>query len=71
MNRLWTGEEVEILKKYYPKLGSELSIEELSEVLGRSVSSIRDKAQNIGLKVIYEKSINYELLEQLEKRITL
>ena len=71
MNRLWTDEEVEILKKYYPKLGSELSIEELSEVLGRSVSSIRDKAQNIGLKVIYEENINYELLEQLEKRMTL
>ena len=68
---LWTDEEVKILETYYPKLGSKLSLEELSEILGRTAPAIQDKAKRAGIRIVYQATINYELLEQLEKRVTI
>ena len=68
---LWTDEEEEILRKFYPKVGSELTLGELSEILGKTVPAIQDKAKRSGIRIVYQSNINYELLEQLEKRITL
>jgi hypothetical protein len=65
----WTDEEEEILKKFYPKVGSELTIHELAEVLGRGINAVQNKAKNMGLRVEHKSNINHELLEQLEKRI--
>ena len=69
MKRLWTEEEVEILKKYYPLIDSDLSIEELGEILNRTHDSIRRKAHNLDLKVEYKSNINYDLLKQLSERV--
>ena len=71
MNRIWADEEVKILETYYPKIGSELSLEELSDILGRTAPAIQDKAKRSGIKIEYQSSINYNLLEQLEKRVTI
>ena len=68
---LWTDEETEILRKFYPKVGSELTLQELSEILGKTAPAIQDKAKRSGIRIEYQSNINYELLEQLEKRITL
>ena len=72
MRRPWTDKEIEILKKFYPKVGQDLSIEELCEVLGRSNASVHNKARCLGLKLaLPESKIDLDLLMQLEKRITL
>ena len=68
---LWTDEEVKILETYYPKVGSTLSLEELSDILGRTAPAIQDKAKRSGIKIEYQSNINYDLLEQLEKRVTI
>jgi len=71
MNRKWTDEEIEILKKYYPLIGDQTSIDELCEILNRSQNSVYAKAQTMGIKQIQMDRVNYDLLEQLEKRITI
>lgn len=71
MKRQWTDEEIEILKKYYPLIGDRISIEELCDILNRTQNSIYAKAQSMGLKQAQINRINYDLLEQLEKRITI
>jgi len=71
MNRKWTDEEVEILKKYYPLIGDQTSLDELCEILSRNQNSVYAKAQSMGIKQIHVDKINHDLLEQLEKRITI
>ena len=45
--RIWTPEEIELLKKYYPRG----EIDKLIEMLGRTKASIQSKAWNLGLRV--------------------
>jgi len=69
MNRQWTDKEIEILKKYYPLIGDQTSIDELCEILNRSQNSVYAKAQTMGIKQVQVDRINYDLLEQLTKRV--
>ena len=55
----WTPEEDEILKKNYSSLG----VEEISKLLGRTVSSCRNRAHKLGLK---GEPINYWTPEEDE-----
>lgn len=69
MNRHWIDEEVEILKKYYPLIGDQTSIEELCEILNRNQNSIYAKAQTMGIKQAHVDKINYDLLKSLTERV--
>lgn len=71
MNRSWTDKETKILQKYYPLIGDQISIAEICEVLNRSQNSIYAKAQSMGIKPVHVDRINYEILEQLERKVTL
>jgi len=69
MNRKWTDKEIEILKKYYPLIGDQTSIEELCEILNRNQNSIYNKAQSMGIKQAHVDRINYDFLKSLEERV--
>jgi len=44
--RIWTGFEEEMIKKYYPTKGAKT----LAKILKRSIISIYDKANSLGLQ---------------------
>jgi len=69
MNRKWIDEEIEILKKYYPLIGDQTSIDELCEILNRNPNSIYAKAQSMGIKQAQVDRVNYDLLKSLEERV--
>jgi len=60
MNKNWTLEEIEYLKKYYPVKGKMYCV----QVLGRSESSVRYKASFLGLKQDKESNFFKEWQER-------
>ena len=69
MNRSWTEEETNIIKKYFPLIPTKLSIEELVQILNRSAASIHQKAYSLGLKMQSVDMIDRDLLKKLVERV--
>jgi len=66
----WTEKDDSILKKYWSHLDNEITRQELCDTLQRSWDGIRDRARKLGLpSASYKSLVNYDILEQLEKKI--
>ena len=46
-NRLWTEEEIDVLRRFYARV----PMAALAKTLDRSVASVQNKATHLGLKV--------------------
>ena len=70
MNRRWSDNECELLRKFYPEVNGQISRKEISKLLNRDFTAIEKKAWKLGLRLKkQEENINMEMLKDLENRI--
>lgn len=75
IQRLWSLKEDNILKTYWPRVDVDMTREELCDMLNhRTWDSVRNRATRLSLPLprntrFQSPSVNYEILEQMDRRI--